>query len=1597
MNKFLFNFIISISLLPLTICSFTSLKDANNYAKSVEEYPEINNNNWLNPLFTSFEKSLVPNFFSRSLSRFGLTKPLWSPTDLKQLLIQVTKQRELNGDIGRFVRILETKGDESFFIWGDLHGAFHSFVRDLNYLQAEGVIDNSFKIIGETNYFVFNGNAIDQSPFSPETVTLILNLMRANPQKVFYVRGSHEDKQAWHDQNLGSSLTMRAFSVSNEKIPLDTEFTNFFNSLPLALYLKGVGAADKISFVRISPSNRQNNEIDEKKFAGFLANQVPGKTVIHLNDKDLKSSEKPLTMVAIIKDEDRANKFTQTAGLALHDPEDGATSWSVLSAGSGTYRRKYDFFFDAFAVLRTAPMIHEWTISLYNRDVRGKNDFNISKIYNLSSGKLLKEIKSSTVDLFNVSKELIAAESKVQKLESSIADIQKEISKIKEGKEVVVTKALSEPQKIAQPQVVEKKETEKAKSPVTQQMLTFGSTMDLSKGGKPSGTQLKASVEAFLNDIEKAGKGIDGIIPKVIFSDDEYNPEKARENIIRFIEQGLDKTFLCWGSATIEKYLDLVREKKIAVFFPVTGASVLRNADLTNVINLRGSFEDEAKILISYAIERKKAKKIAIFYQNDVFGQTGLKGALQFAQEKKIDYQKEWILIPYERNDLNLSTQAEKLKQENPDAILFCSIVNITKELIHLLGESFFEQKQLLALSSFGEKEFTDYISQIGLKFVIASSLPNLITSKMEIAQECRELMKKHNIELDIWAFEGFVSISLLFDALKKIEGPITKESIIKQFESMKNVNYKGLELDFNPKTRELSKYIWLNTGEAEWEKYTIERLEKKDKISSKQAIKVSQATLTFGSTLPLSGGERVGGNQFKTGVSLFLKKMREENETINGIIPKIIFLDDEYTPALAKKNTEHFLKDGIDKTICSYGTPTLSAYLDLVKQKKIAVFFPGTGASVFRTPEYPYIISLETSYANEIKVAIDHAIDFEKAKKIAFFIENDEFGKGAFEGAKLAAQQRNIDYKKEWQEVYYERSEVNLADQANDINTYDPDAIIFLANPIAAKELIRLLGASYLIEKKLLGLHGFGQEVFKEFIRERGLHFIITNTMPNPKESTIGVVKEFREYALKNNIALDALTFDGYLSMAVMVDTIKKIKGEITTESIIAQLEQIKDYNYKGLNLNFNNKTRELMHDVWVDTGEGDWKQYPVEGSEDKTMKSAEKKAEPTKTAPQQEAKKIISEKEAQSKESGTKDLQSILTFGSSLDLTNGWRFAGEQVQVGMSLYLQKLREENANIKGVFPKIVVVNDGYTPSIAKQNVEHFIGEGINKLFCPLGTPTLEAYIDLIKQQKIAAFFPVTGTSMCRDPNLTYVINLRNSYLQETKALVEHALDVDKLMKLVFFVQDDSYGKAALEGALLVAKSRKIDYEKEWKIIYYARESEMVTGQAEEINKYNPDALILLAIPVRAKNLITSMDTTLLSRIKLFATSPMGEAVFRQFIKDRGLKMIVSSVMPNPNDTTIEFVNEFREYAKDHNIEIDTNALEGYLGMAVLVDTIKKISGEINTNSIIAQFEQTKDYQFKGFLLNFNKKTRELLNSIWLDTGEVVWKKIVIAS
>ena len=74
--------------------------------------------------------------------------------------------------------------------------------------------------------------------------------------------------------------------------------------------------------------------------------------------------------------------FQKMEGLRLLPPDLDSVAWNILSCPNLVFQKAINFFHDAFVIITPQDNIKDWSITLYNRDVRTKDPFK-ETTYNL--------------------------------------------------------------------------------------------------------------------------------------------------------------------------------------------------------------------------------------------------------------------------------------------------------------------------------------------------------------------------------------------------------------------------------------------------------------------------------------------------------------------------------------------------------------------------------------------------------------------------------------------------------------------------------------------------------------------------------------------------------------------------------------------------------------------------------------------------------------------------------------------------------------------------------------------------------------------------------------------------------------------------------------------------------------------------------------------------------------------------------------------------------------------------------------------------------------------------------------------------------------
>lgn len=370
-----------------------------------------------------------------------------------------------------------------------------------------------------------------------------------------------------------------------------------------------------------------------------------------------------------------------------------------------------------------------------------------------------------------------------------------------------------------------------AEQGVTDTEVVIGTTTPLSGPAAAWGNTARGA-EAYIKLINDAG-GIHGRKIKLVVRDDGYQPPRALANAKELME-GVEVFAMegVLGTACVLAARDSIIEKNIPWISPIADSRIWvgYGKPLKNAFVVYPDYISEGKVLAKYAIDELKKKKIAVFYQNDPYGKTGLEGLRLGAKEAK---KKGKIIseVPYEIAVTDLSSHAMELKKSKADVlILFAS----PKHAAMILKETGKLGYKPAVLSSFTLADPVMFqLAGDAWEGVIASAyFPTIgMDEKVDgtfkkIAQVNPDLAKTPFI-----ALAGITFVEPLIEGLRRAGKDLTREKLVSAMESIRNWDGDVIRgVSFGEKRRQGINRIYLLRMEkgtqvkvSDWIEYPVE------------------------------------------------------------------------------------------------------------------------------------------------------------------------------------------------------------------------------------------------------------------------------------------------------------------------------------------------------------------------------------------------------------------------------------------------------------------------------------------------------------------------------------------------------------------------------------------------------------------------------------------------------------------------------------------------------------------------------------------------------------------------------------------------------
>src|SRR3954469_17811903 len=162
----------------------------------------------------------------------------------------------------------------------------------------------------------------------------------------------------------------------------------------------------------------------------------------------------------------------------------------------------------------------------------------------------------------------------------------------------------------------------------------------------------------------------------------------------------------------------------------------------------------------------------------------------------------------------------------------------------------------------------------------------------------------------------------------------------------------------------------------------------------------ITATTVTVGGHFPLTGPAAPGYSEIPQAIDTYFKYVNSKGG-IHGRQLKMIARDDGYNPVNTVKVTKQLvLQDKVFAILGGLGTPTHTKVVDYLNSSRVPDIFVSSGCRCWDDPQkQPYTFGWQPDYVVEGKILGQYIAQNFKGKKVAYFVQNDDFGADGAQG----------------------------------------------------------------------------------------------------------------------------------------------------------------------------------------------------------------------------------------------------------------------------------------------------------------------------------------------------------------------------------------------------------------------------------------------------------------------------------------------------------------------------------------------------------------------------------------------------------------------
>jgi len=347
--------------------------------------------------------------------------------------------------------------------------------------------------------------------------------------------------------------------------------------------------------------------------------------------------------------------------------------------------------------------------------------------------------------------------------------------------------------------------------------IVIGQVVPISGVLESTGRQMVLGPKLWFDYVNSQG-GINGQKIRHVVVDDGYKIDQTIAKTKEVIEKENPVALIGYaGTANIGELLKLgiLEKANMPMVAPYTGGEPLRNPFNPWIFHIRASYMDETAHMVDH-LATLNVKRIAVVFQDDAFGRSGLAGVEVAAAKHSAQIVAK---AGYERNTDNVTEAIKTVANAKPNAVIIVGVNRPTAAFI----KGYREANGPGMLMSISVVDPAELVRLGGIDNVrglaITQPVPYPYSGVSPMVKEFHAIFKKFappGATMSYTVFEEFLGARVLTEGIKRAGKNPTSTSVLQALQSLGQFNLGGFVVNFSPNNRVGSRFVDLVVVGAE-------------------------------------------------------------------------------------------------------------------------------------------------------------------------------------------------------------------------------------------------------------------------------------------------------------------------------------------------------------------------------------------------------------------------------------------------------------------------------------------------------------------------------------------------------------------------------------------------------------------------------------------------------------------------------------------------------------------------------------------------------------------------------------------------------------